>query len=120
MIMNRSGPESANAQFTADAGLVPQLAMMIQALWASAVRDRLLLLSGALFSVIVATAYGQIRLNNWNQPFYDALSRRGCIQLPTRSCTSPSRISTLAISANQRCATFSTSSEPAMMPNTPS
>src|SRR5689334_10307198 len=26
--------------------------------------------------VIVATAYGQIRLNRWNQPFYDALARR--------------------------------------------
>ena len=26
--------------------------------------------------VIVATAYGQIRLNSWNKPFYDALSRR--------------------------------------------
>jgi putative ATP-binding cassette transporter len=26
--------------------------------------------------VVAATAYGQIRLNNWNRPFYDALSRR--------------------------------------------
>ena len=31
------------------------------------------LLGAALFVVIVATAYGQIRLNDWNQPFYDAL-----------------------------------------------
>jgi putative ATP-binding cassette transporter len=29
-----------------------------------------------IFFVIVATAYGQIRLNRWNQPFYDALARR--------------------------------------------
>ena len=35
-----------------------------------------LLLAVALFVVIAATAYGQIRLNSWNQPFYDALSRR--------------------------------------------
>jgi putative ATP-binding cassette transporter len=26
--------------------------------------------------VVAATAYGQIRLNGWNKPFYDALSRR--------------------------------------------
>ena len=26
--------------------------------------------------VVVATTYGQIRLNRWNKPFYDALSRR--------------------------------------------
>ena len=29
-----------------------------------------------LFVVVAATAYGQIRLNRWNQPFYDALSHR--------------------------------------------
>ena len=40
----------------------------------------LLLLSGALFLVVAATAYGQIRLNSWNQPFYDALSRRDFAQ----------------------------------------
>ncbi|HEY0800376.1 MAG TPA: ABC transporter ATP-binding protein/permease, partial [Steroidobacteraceae bacterium] len=30
----------------------------------------------AIVLVIVVTAYGQIRLNSWNKPFYDALSRR--------------------------------------------
>jgi putative ATP-binding cassette transporter len=30
----------------------------------------------ALVIVIAATAYGQIALNAWNQPFYDALARR--------------------------------------------
>ena len=30
----------------------------------------------AAFVVIGATAYLQIRLNSWNKPFYDALSRR--------------------------------------------
>jgi vitamin B12/bleomycin/antimicrobial peptide transport system ATP-binding/permease protein len=57
-------------------GLVPQLGMMIRALLASPVRNRLFLLGGSLFVVIVATAYEQIRLNRWNQPFYDALARR--------------------------------------------
>ncbi len=54
--------------------------MMIRALWASPVRNTLFLLSGALFVVIAATAYGQIRLNNWNQPFYDALSHHDFAQ----------------------------------------
>ncbi len=58
------------------AGLLPQLGMMIRALFDSAVRNTLFLLSGLVFIVIVATAYGQIRLNSWNQPFYDALAHR--------------------------------------------
>ncbi|MGA2188973.1 MAG: ABC transporter ATP-binding protein/permease [Steroidobacteraceae bacterium] len=60
----------------AQSGLVPQLGMVSRALWSAPVRNALLLLSAALFVVIAATAYGQIRLNSWNQPFYDALSRR--------------------------------------------
>jgi vitamin B12/bleomycin/antimicrobial peptide transport system ATP-binding/permease protein len=69
---------SATAEIdeAAHAGLVPQLGMMIRALLASRVRNRLLLLGMAVFSVILATAYGQNRLNNWNKPFYDALARR--------------------------------------------
>ncbi len=58
------------------AGLLPQLGMMIRALMTSAVRNTLFLLGGLIFLVIVATAYGQIRLNRWNQPFYDALAHR--------------------------------------------
>jgi putative ATP-binding cassette transporter len=65
-----------NTEESANSGLVPQLGMMVRALWAAPVRNTLFLLSGALFAVIALTAYGQIRLNNWNQPFYDALSRR--------------------------------------------
>ena len=58
------------------AGLLPQLGMMIRALLDSPVRGQLFILGGAVFAVIVATAYGQIRLNRWNQPFYDALAHR--------------------------------------------
>jgi len=64
----------------AQSGLGPQMGMVSRALWASPVRKALLVLSSALFLVIVATAYGQIRLNGWNQPFYDALSRRDAPQ----------------------------------------
>lgn len=66
----------SNSEEIANSGLLPQLNMMIRALWAAPVRNKLFLLSGALFLVIAVTAWGQIRLNGWNQPFYDALSRR--------------------------------------------
>src|SRR5580698_7997937 len=69
--MNRE----SNSEEIANSGLVPQLAMMVRALWTAPVRNTLFYLSGALFVVIAVTAYGQIRLNTWNQPFYDALSR---------------------------------------------
>ena len=70
----------SNTEEIANSGLVPQLGMMVRALWAAPVRNTLFLLSGALFLVIAVSAYGQIRLNTWNQPFYDALSRRDFAQ----------------------------------------
>ncbi|HEX4051892.1 MAG TPA: ABC transporter ATP-binding protein/permease [Steroidobacteraceae bacterium] len=56
------------------AGLVLQLRIMARALLGSPVRTVLFVLWGVLVVVIGATAYGQIRLNRWNQPFYDALA----------------------------------------------
>lgn len=53
-----------------------QLMMMRRAFMASPVRNTLFLLMGALLAVILATAFGQILLNRWNQPFYDAIERR--------------------------------------------
>jgi putative ATP-binding cassette transporter len=80
MRMNKDGQKEpanrADKQEAAGSGLLPQLDMMARALWASPVRNTLFVLSGALFLVIATTAYGQIKLNNWNQPFYDALSHR--------------------------------------------
>ena len=60
----------------ASSRLVPQVGMMLEAFWVSPVRNTLLWLGGVIFLVIVTTAYGQIRLNRWNEPFYDALARR--------------------------------------------
>src|SRR5580700_483846 len=74
--MNRE----SNTDESANSGLLPQLGMMTRALWAAPVRNTLFLLSVAVFAVIAVTAYGQIRLNNWNQPFYDALSHRDFAQ----------------------------------------
>jgi putative ATP-binding cassette transporter len=66
---------SVRARISGDARLLSQLDMMIRALFASPLRNRLLIIGGAIFLVIVATTYMQIRLNRWNQPFYDAIER---------------------------------------------
>src|SRR5215216_6386175 len=67
---------ATNVDEAAHDGLVPQLSMMIRALIASPVCNTLMLLGFSLVCVILVSAYGQIRLNSWNQPFYDALARR--------------------------------------------
>lgn len=79
MIINRTkavSTPSPNLEEIAQAGLWPQLDMMRRALWASPVRNALIVLAICIFCIVAATAYGQIRLNGWNQPFYDALSHR--------------------------------------------
>jgi putative ATP-binding cassette transporter len=82
--------------------LVPQVGMMLKAFWASPIRNTLLWLAGVIFLVIVSTAYGQIRLNRWNEPFYDALARRAISK--SSSCSSG-----YSASSRARCS-FSTSS----------
>jgi putative ATP-binding cassette transporter len=57
-------------------GLRPQLRMMADAFIASTERTKILLLSAGIVAVVGATALGQIRLNAWNKPFYDALARK--------------------------------------------
>ncbi len=64
----------------AHARLIPQLAMMLRVLIASPVGKTLIVLAAAVFVVVAVTAYGQIRLNRWNKPFYDALSRRDFLE----------------------------------------
>ena len=78
MIIDRTRDVSTPSppQDGAQAGLWIQLGMMRRALWASPVRNSLLALGASIFLIVAATAYGQIRLNRWNQPFYDALSHR--------------------------------------------
>lgn len=49
---------------------------MVLAFMASPRRNRLFALAVALVVVIGLTAWMQIRLNAWNQPFYDALTRK--------------------------------------------
>jgi hypothetical protein len=81
-------PTETDAQMTAaaQARLVSQLEMMVGALWASPARNAIVSLVAAGAAVIVVTAYGQVRLNRWNQPFYDALSRRNLHQFAVQLC----------------------------------
>jgi putative ATP-binding cassette transporter len=53
-----------------------QLATIREAFAGSPVRRSLVWLGACIFVVIVATAGGQLLLNRWNQPFYDAIQRR--------------------------------------------
>lgn len=60
----------------AQAALMPELGVMLRAFWVSPIRTNFAALTFAIVMVIALTAYGQIKLNEWNQPFYDALARK--------------------------------------------
>lgn len=83
--MKLDGAESVNDQVRDAAaaaddanhpGFLRQLGLMLRALRASPVSKTLLWLAIGIVVVVLATAYGQVRLNSWNKPFFDALSRR--------------------------------------------
>jgi vitamin B12/bleomycin/antimicrobial peptide transport system ATP-binding/permease protein len=57
-------------------GFLRQIGLIVRAIFSSPVGKTLAVLMSVIVAVIVVTAYGQIRLNSWNKPFYDALSRR--------------------------------------------
>jgi putative ATP-binding cassette transporter len=50
--------------------------MLFRAFMASPHRNKTLLLGIAIIVVVGATAFGQVQLNAWNRPFYDALARK--------------------------------------------
>jgi putative ATP-binding cassette transporter len=65
----------AAAALTKD-NLFTEVSRLVGAFWASRERNQLLMLAAGLVAVVAATAYLQIRLNAWNQPFYDALTHK--------------------------------------------
>ena len=71
---NLSGAESAGEP--AAAGMVREVRALTRAIFGSPAGKSLVILIVAVIVVVGATAYGQIRLNSWNKPFFDALSRR--------------------------------------------
>src|ERR1700722_5609793 len=56
--------------------LFSEIARVASVFWRSTERKQLLRLGGGLVLIVVATAYMQVRLNAWNQPFYDAVTRK--------------------------------------------
>jgi putative ATP-binding cassette transporter len=70
-------PGAEQAAFSVEASsLSDQLATIRMALKTSPVRWPLAWVSVGIVAVIIATSIGQVLLNRWNQPFYDALARR--------------------------------------------
>ena len=59
-----------------DSSATHQLRVLVRAVHRTPGRSTLYLLTGAIVVVIIATAVMQVRLNAWNQPFYDAIERR--------------------------------------------
>jgi vitamin B12/bleomycin/antimicrobial peptide transport system ATP-binding/permease protein len=64
------------AASSAGGRLVPQMLILLRALWTSPQRTKIVLLGVGIVGVIGATAYGQVMLNAWNRPFYDAIARK--------------------------------------------
>jgi vitamin B12/bleomycin/antimicrobial peptide transport system ATP-binding/permease protein len=71
----RTAEAVAAAALTKDS-LFTEVARLAAAFWASRERNQLLMLAAGLIAVVASTAFVQIRLNAWNQPFYDALTHK--------------------------------------------
>jgi vitamin B12/bleomycin/antimicrobial peptide transport system ATP-binding/permease protein len=71
----RTAEALAAAALTKDS-LFTEVARLAAAFWASRERNQLLMLAAGLIAVVASTAFVQIRLNAWNQPFYDALTHK--------------------------------------------
>jgi putative ATP-binding cassette transporter len=52
------------------------MTMMMRAFMASPLRNRIFWLAGGMLAMILAIAAGQVILNRWYRPFYDAIERR--------------------------------------------
>ena len=77
-----NGKADAQTPPADDESFGDQLSMMRRAFMTSPLRNTLFTLAGGMLAIILATAFGQILLNRWNEPFYDALSRRDLAGVP--------------------------------------
>jgi putative ATP-binding cassette transporter len=68
--------DGERADGAARESLLSEMIGMTSAFWSSRQRNKLLMLAVALVVVAGATAYMQIKLNAWNRPFYNALTRK--------------------------------------------
>jgi putative ATP-binding cassette transporter len=76
LVMTEGTDNAADVAETARAGVAHQARMIGRAIFASPVGRRAIALIAGLAVAILVTSYGQIILNDWNQPFYDAITRR--------------------------------------------
>jgi len=72
---SKDTPGTAEGE-TAQLGFARQIGLLGRTIFGSPVGKTLVFLMMAIILVVAGTAYGQIRLNGWNKPFYDAMSRR--------------------------------------------
>jgi putative ATP-binding cassette transporter len=68
--------DPASAATSVPPGFGRQLVTLLRAALRSHAGKAIKVLAAGILAVLLLTAYGQIRLNQWNKPFYDALSRR--------------------------------------------
>jgi putative ATP-binding cassette transporter len=59
-----------------DGKLTSQIWLMFRAFWSSKARNGILANLLAIIVVILITILGQLRLNAWNRPFYDAIAEK--------------------------------------------
>jgi putative ATP-binding cassette transporter len=69
---SNAAPDNESAR----AGVTSQARMILRAILKSPAGKRVIVLTLVLIVAILITSYGQVILNDWNQPFYDALTRR--------------------------------------------
>ena len=74
--LSESASGAIRTDVPAKASLFSEIIRMASVFARSRARNRLLMLGAGLVMVVAGTAYMQIRLNAWNQPFYDALTRK--------------------------------------------
>ena len=65
-----------NVESAAQDSLWSEVMGMASVFRTSRQRNRLLMMAAALIAVVGATAYVQVKLNAWNRPFYNALTRK--------------------------------------------
>ena len=69
-------PGGKRADVAPNLGLLSEIVRMGSVFWRSSERRQILMLGAGLVLVVVGTAFMQVRLNAWNQPFYDAVTRK--------------------------------------------
>ena len=77
-------PGANSTDVDAKVGVMTEVRRMATVIARSPERKRLLLIIAGLIVVVASMAYMQTRLNAWNQPFYDALTRKDLSEFLTQ------------------------------------